>query len=203
MSTIPIKLPERISLLFWKPRDSVVPLSATELQRRYLTVVFRYVSARIQGGTEAEDITADVFSSAFTTISSIPKRVATGDDDPVRAWLFGIARRKIADAYRRRTRRPEVVLDQTIADSLHNAPESQILADEATRTLRMILDTLPEVQKEAMRLKYVEDLSVEEIGWVLGKSPNAVGQLLHRARLTVRERGASYFTEDESEENSR
>ncbi len=204
MSTIPVKLTERFSLFFWKTRASVLPLSATDLQRRYLDVVFRYVSARIRGGTEAEDITADVFSSAFAALDAIPKRaVTTGDDDPIRAWLFGVARRKIADAYRRRTRRPEVALEEGVPAPSHDGPESLVLADEAARTLRAILDTLPEIQREAMRLKYVEELSAEEMGWVLGKSPGAVGQLLHRARQAVRVRGADYFAELlESEESS-
>ncbi len=47
-------------------------------------------------------------------------------------------------------------------------------------------------------MKYLEELSLVEIGIVLGKSPNAVGQLLHRARQTVRERGNAYFGEDEN-----
>ncbi|MBC7805470.1 MAG: sigma-70 family RNA polymerase sigma factor [Akkermansiaceae bacterium] len=204
MSTIPVKTTERLSLFFWKPRAAVAPLSATELQRRYLSTVFHYVSARIQGGTEAEDITADVFSSAFAALHSLPKRAATGDDDPVRAWLFGIARRKVADAYRRRTRRPEEELQANMPAPPHDAPESQVLADEAAMTLQSILDALPEMQREALRLKYVEELSGEEMGWVLGKSPNAVGQLLHRARQAVRVRGADYFGDlSESKETTR
>ncbi len=195
MDTMPAKLTERLGLIFWKPRAVVASLSATDLQRRYLSTVFRYVAARIVGGTEAEDITADVFSAAFQRLGACPKPAATGDDDPVRAWLFGIARRKLADAYRRRTRRPEVALDATVPASPHFAPEVQLLADEAAHTLRTILDTLPEMQREALRLKYVEELSLEEMGWVLGKSPGAVGQLLHRARQTVRLRGAGYFTD--------
>lgn len=191
-----VKITERIALPFWKIHATVPPLSAADLQHRYLSAVLNYVSVRIAAGMDAEDITAEVFTAAFTSLRSCPNRTTTDGDDPVRAWLFGIARRKLADAYRKRTRRPEISLDIAHPAPPQQNPESRALAEEATETLQAIMDALPEIQREVLRLKYLEELSLKEIGWVLGKSPNAVSQLLHRARQTVRERGNDYFGND-------
>lgn len=179
-----------------KLRTEVAQPSAADLQHRYLGTVFNYVVARIGAGAEAEDITAEVFSAAFRGLHQCPRQPATDDHDPVRAWLLGIARRKLADVYRRRTRRPESALDVTLPAPTSESPEALALAEEATQTLRAILEELPELQREVLRLKYLDELTLVEIGMVLGKSPNAVGQLLHRARQAVRERGIAYFGED-------
>lgn len=181
------------------PRIATVRLTASDLQAAYLSTVFRYVVARIGPGAEAEDVTADVFTSAFQSLHRCPQPHTSSSDDPIRAWLLGIARRKLTDIYRRRTRRPETTLAPTFPAPEAESPEAQILAGEAIQTLKTILDSLPELQREALRLKYLEELSLTEIGMVLGKSPNAVGQLLHRARQAVRARGIAYFGEDNME----
>ena len=59
--------------------------------------------------------------------------------------------------------------------------------------LEGILSRLPELQREALLLRYIEGLNLSEIGLILHKSPNAVAQLLHRARQAARTQGASYF----------
>ncbi len=76
-------------------------------------------------------------------------------------------------------------------------PEADVLTKEAAKELDELLDTLPTLQREALLLKYVDELSLVEIGKTLNKSPNAVGQLLHRARQTMRERGSRYFLMEE------
>jgi RNA polymerase sigma-70 factor (ECF subfamily) len=181
------------------------PPSPDLLQRRYLASVLNYVTARTGPGgyAEAEDIAAEVFAAAFASLARCPPLQAEGipsdttqdrdGDDPVRAWLFGIARRKVADSYRRRTRRPQTALSPGHPAPAGQGPEPRFLADEAARTLQTVLAKLPEMQREALLLRYIDELSLPEIGRILGKSPNAVAQLLHRARLTARTRGAAYF----------
>ena len=176
-------------------------LTAAEIQRRYLPAVYGYVSARLANSAEAGDTTADVFAAAFAGLHRAPKPAAPdAESDPVRAWLFGIARRKVADALRGRSRRPQEPLGEREAEMLAappgDSPEAKALTREAAHTLRGILETLPEIQREALCLRYAEELSADEIGAVMRKSANAVRQILHRARETVRTRGAFYFAPD-------
>ena len=204
------KVSQRIVKPFWKPRttSAVVntPPSPGDLQRGYLGVVLTYVATRVGPGgqAEAEDITAEVFGAAFAALHrcpavpvfdaapSPPQNIPSGDD-PVRAWLFGIARRKLADSYRRRTSRPQTSLPLGHPAPAQHGPEPRFLAGEAAQMLEGILSRLPELQREALLLRYIEGLNLSEIGLILHKSPNAVAQLLHRARQAARTQGASYF----------
>jgi RNA polymerase sigma-70 factor (ECF subfamily) len=204
MPPFTLSLTKKLPAPFWRRHPADAAPTAAELHRQYLRAVLSYVSARLGAGDEAEDVAADVFGAAFKNLRSCPRRAPDESGDPVRAWLFGIARRKVADVYRRRARRPEAALGSELPAPEQQAPEARALAEEAARTLRAILDELPEMQREALRLKYLEELSLVEIGLVLGKSPAAVAQLLHRARQAVRTRGERYFgREIESEEKSR
>ena len=174
-------------------RPTVQRLTPEALSARYLTGVLRYVAARVGAGPEAEDIAAEVFVAAYAGWKKCPAPAPEGSEhDPIRAWLFGIARRKVADVLRRRQRRPE----SPLSESTLAAPfEHGVLEEEATQQLHALLATLPDDQREALRLKYVEELSLVEIGLILKRSPAAVGTLLHRARTAARERGRTYFEE--------
>jgi RNA polymerase sigma-70 factor, ECF subfamily len=180
----------------WRRTLAIEKLTPGELPTRYLAVVVRYASARLGPGAEAEDVAAEVFVAAFASWKHCPTPTSeTADHDPVRAWLFGIARRKVADALRRRQRHPESELSEQRAGG--GSPEVELLGDEALEQLKAILAALPDDQREALRLKYIEELSLVEMGIVLKRSPAAVGQLLHRARAAARARGSAYFEETE------
>jgi RNA polymerase sigma-70 factor (ECF subfamily) len=165
-------------------------LTAEDLQQRYLTGVFRYVSRRLARREDAEDVTAEVFAAAF---ESLPGR--RGDGDPF-LWLLGIARRKVTDAIRRQARRRETsatemaLLPETVGGE---DPQSALARAEARQELRRIVDGLRPDQREALLLQHMDGLSVSEIAVVLGRSPAAVNSLLQRARAAVYRQGQAYF----------
>ena len=64
---------------------------------------------------------------------------------------------------------------------------------ERARLLREMLAALPEDQREALLLHYVEGLPQAEMAVVLGRSPAAVNSLLQRARAAVYRQGHDYF----------
>ncbi len=160
-------------------------MSSEDLVQQYTAFLWRYVALRLGTGAEAEDAVAETFAAAISKLSWCPKPGSgTTTDDPVRAWLVGIARRKVTDVLRRHRREkpwsPELLL---AAD-----PSEAILTADAAKRLHALLLSLPENYREVLLMKYADDLSLEEIGRVLGKSPNAIGQLLHRARAEARKR---------------
>jgi RNA polymerase sigma-70 factor (ECF subfamily) len=168
-------------------------LTETALQECYLPRVFAYVSRRIGPVEEAEDITAEVFAAAFTALA----RRRAGS---MQAWLVGIARRKVADALRRRGRRREAPLADLPESALAapgEGPETALQRDEALRVLRAIVAGLKEEQREALLLKYVDGLAVAEIAVILRRSPAAVNSLLQRARTAVYKQGHAYFLMDD------
>ena len=57
---------------------------------------------------------------------------------------------------------------------------------ERLRTIWQAVDALPTQQRAAMILKFSEDMTMEEIGGVLGKSPAAAKLLVYRAMQRLR-----------------
>ena len=178
----------------WTATTAPGKIVPAELPERYLAFVLGYVTARLGIGPESEDITIAVFGEACAKPTRLPRTPATPGNDPMRAYLVGMARRKVALVLRLRARRKEEPLGthEHIADG---TPESVALTAEAKAQLHQALQRLPELQREVLLLKYREELSLVEIGLALGKKPNAVGQLLHRAREAIRKDVGDYFND--------
>jgi RNA polymerase sigma-70 factor, ECF subfamily len=166
-------------------------VSATVLANRYQAEIFRYAVRRVTDSAEAEDITAEVFAAVVAHPSRVPKLTTDTSDDLTRAYLIGIARRKVTDSLRKRSRHPQETLSPELA--LPHSLEESLEKREGARQLRKILDALPADWREVLLLKYVEELSLKEIAVSLGRSEKAVNSLLQRARTEARKRGESYF----------
>lgn len=168
-------------------RDGEGRISPLLLQERYLEDVLRYVSAFVRPETEAEDVTMEVFHAAFAALRKLRR-----DDDP-RLWLLGIARRKVADSLRRSYRRRE----EPLSDIPHFDAHRQI---ENAALVRDVLAQLPDDQRTALVLKYMNELSTEEVAQVLGRTVTAANSLLQRSREAFYARAGGLFA-DETEVN--
>jgi RNA polymerase sigma factor (sigma-70 family) len=175
--------------LFWREREKVEEQpSAETLSVLCRNDIFRYALSRTGDTTMAEDIAVETFADALRALERFDHRL------PLKVWLFRIARCKIADEIRRRKRRKETPLEVAKAlPLLDGSPEATVLRKEAQQQVRALILSLPELQREALLLQVVENLSIPEIALVLGKSPSAVNSLLGRARESLRRRGAAYF----------
>ena len=138
-----------------------------ELFEDHFEAVHRYFARRIASADDAQDLTAETF--AATVGAKMPRNVEA------LSWLYGIARRKLADHLRRQKRshatRPE--------------PESVPISTRAT-DVREWVDALPSDQREALLLQALEQLSVQQIAQVMHRSPGSVKALLQRAKERVR-----------------
>jgi RNA polymerase sigma-70 factor (ECF subfamily) len=140
--------------------------------------VYRYCFARLGSREDAEDAVMEVFMAA----NARPDRLRDASDP--RLYLIGIARRKVVDVLRRRRRdrRPTCLERSEPTDGA-----------ERREVVRQALATLPENQREVLVLKYVQELSVQEIARVVRKSPQAVNSLLQRGRAAFRHGAVGLF----------
>ena len=76
----------------------------------------------------------------------------------------------------------EVELDEWLQEASTES-QSELVADSGFEAL---LDELTELEQEVMRMRYAEDLDFPEIATTLGKEPNAVHQIHHRALTKLR-----------------
>lgn len=104
-----------------------------------------------------------------------------GTREELRPWTFRIARNRLIDAARRRKRRPvETMLDG-------DEPSAGTLdVDPVSNDISTLLDALTPDQREAVWLRYVADLPVTEVAAIMGKAPDAVAALTHRAMARLR-----------------
>lgn len=186
--------------------DHAGETTAAALHERYLEDIFHYVLRRVLRVEEAEDITAEVFAAAAAGLPRFRKQC------PPYLWLLSIARRQIARARRRHAARREALASE-LADGVPEAaalwealavvegPEAALMRAEARQVLSELVAQLNPDQREALMLQYVEQLSVAEIGLVMGRTPGSVKGLLERAKAALYRRGRAYFTGDGEGQN--
>lgn len=141
--------------------------------------VFRYLRARTQSDADALDLAADTFERAFASLGRFRRR-----DGGVQAWLFRIARNTAIDAHRRR--RSTVDLADADAQLGRVALAAGRVDDERSEILDLVA-RLPDVQREALLLRYAGGLTAREIGVVIGKREGAVQKQIERGLAALRE----------------
>lgn len=142
----------------------------------------RPVAAYLRGaGVEDPDgLANDVFLKAFTGLGGFQ-----GTEDRFRSWVFTIAHNAVIDDRRRRSRRPRTApLDGDVRSTADDGLDV-VLGDERVRGL---LASLAPDQRDVVLLRLVADLSIEDTAAALGKKPNAIKQLQHRALRSLRAR---------------
>lgn len=109
------------------------------------------------------------------------------------AWLRGIASNIRRNRLRRKWRQAKIsqngkshplVSVELLADPGSPAEEHQLRAQQ----IAVVLDALPERQEAALRAKYLDGLSVNEIAANWNETPKAIESLLTRARQAFRVR---------------
>jgi RNA polymerase sigma-70 factor, ECF subfamily len=163
--------------------------ATAELLRRYLDRVFRFICPRVgYHEQDAEEVTQETFLSVVRLAPTFR------GESSLFSWLCGIARKQVF--YFHSNQRPErrgapantVSWDdeevQLLQSALAVGPLEQEMVDQlAIRELvEKILLSLPEAEREALLLRYVEDLSLREIGRIMKRTEKAVESLLRRAR---------------------
>jgi len=153
-----------------------------ELYRRHREAVFRYLRARCRDDDLALELTAVAFEKALRSI----RRYRTKGGG-VLAWLLRIARNAAADHERRQ--RPLVPQWRMNTDrpSLEDSPEEVAVRSDERRRLRLLVADLPEVQRDALALRFGAGLTAREIGVVIGKNEEATQKLISRAIARLRE----------------
>lgn len=145
-----------------------------ELYDAHAGQVLAYVRRRTDAAT-ADEVMVDVFLVAWKRRDKVP------EDEPL-LWLYGVARRLLANARRARLRRDALV---TVLRSVQPAAGHQ---PGAPGPLLEALGELRSGDREILMLSAWEGLDGRQIAAVLGCSEQAAQQRLHRARKRLQAR---------------
>jgi RNA polymerase sigma-70 factor (ECF subfamily) len=146
----------------------------------YFPIIYRFVYTRLQAQAPTEDVTAEVF---FKALKNLTRYRDTGR--PFSCWLYQIASNAVNDHYR--GRRGDLALDDALQAESGSTPViDQVVARDRGRRVWLAIDQLPDRQRTAMVLRFGEDLSLQDIARVMGKSVGAIKLLLYRAVRQLR-----------------
>ncbi len=136
--------------------------------------IYGYFLHRCAGSVPvAEDLTQETFVAAVDEL-----RKGRRPETPI-PWIYGIARHKLLDHYRKLAR-----AEQPLADAELALDESAFLVqdDGGRERAAAALAAVPAAQRTALVLCYLDGFTAAEVGGELGKSTAAVHSLLERGR---------------------
>ena len=156
--------------------------------------VLRVVRRFVRNEQDAQDVTQEAFFSAFKHLDSFDasSRLST--------WLHRIAVNAALMKLRAKRRRPEESIDERLprfhADGDHThmpwswgaRGDAALGNAELRKAVRAAIDELPDLYRDVLLLRDIEELSTEEAASALGVTVAALKTRLHRARLALRER---------------
>jgi RNA polymerase sigma factor (sigma-70 family) len=165
------------------------PGAPDERRRRFEEVyaancgpILVYVLRRTDNPDDAADVIAETFLTAWRRLDAVPP------GDQARLWLYGVARRVLANHHRGERRR--IAANDRLRAQLaarYQPPECTGELAEIAAAFR----SLPEPDRELLALVGWEGLDHGQVAAVLGCSRNAVRIRLHRARRRFAEAFAS------------
>ena len=154
-----------------------------EIVRLFERDVWRIAAVALQDRDATADLVQEIFVEAYTHL----ERYELGRD--FRAWLRAVARNHVREALRTRSRQTRLIdsyrdrLVERLGDAAAAERHETALAD-AQRRCR---EELPKHSVQVLALRYAEDLSHHDIARRLGKSMEAVKQLLYRVHGVLRD----------------
>jgi RNA polymerase sigma-70 factor (ECF subfamily) len=164
-----------------------------ELQQcapRLLAYVQRKLPAALRSLVDPQDVLQDTCVEAFRRVNDFEP---VGDDARYR-WLVTIARNRVAALARNyRTRRRSQGLVQLVELLKELAvytrtPSRSAMSHELVVAVQQAIEALEPTYREAIRLRYIDGLSIDEIAGRMGRTKGSVNMLCNRAMKVLKER---------------
>ena len=149
-----------------------------DLVREHQSMVFSVCWHFLHDRDLAEDVAQEVFLGLHRNLASIQSASHAGH------WLRKVAVQRSIDAGRRRSRRPQVALEDVAEPAAQTVVRDPMLGE----TLRRLIATLPETPRMVMILRYQEDLDPAEIGQAMEMPVATVKSHLQRSLALLREK---------------
>lgn len=165
--------------------DAAVEARFRHLYDAFYRRVLGYTLRRTPNPAAAEDVVAEVFLIAWRRIGDVPEV-----DDEAIAWLFGAARRVMANTRRgdaRRDRLVERLRRRVPPEIFAGEVEASVIAGDEHQAILAAVGRLRAEDAEILQLIAWEQLSHQQVAVVLDCSVNAVGIRVHRARQRLTE----------------
>lgn len=175
-------------------------LLLTRSRRDVCAYIARHIPADLRGSLDADDVIQDAHAEAFRHIGQFEPRGADSFD----RWVKTIALRKLRDALkmRRADKRgggnvqvhgapaglgDSVAMLLDLMAGSEQTPSRCVAGFEAVEALRTAMDLLPEDQREAVNLVYIDGMSVHDAAARMNRTERAIHNLCYKAKTKLRE----------------
>ena len=158
------------------------------LLERYQEKLFSYILFVVRNQDAADDIFQDTFMKAIVTIQQ-GRYVENGK---FQAWLTRIAHNLIIDYFRQNKNENCVSNDDVEYDLFNDMKlseanvETKMVHEQVLDDVKMLIEHLPQNQKEVVFMRYYQGLSFKEIAEVTGVSINTALARMRYALLNLR-----------------
>lgn len=149
------------------------------LYATYRHAVWSYVVRRIDRN-DADDAVAEVFVVAWRKVGQAPESAE------VLPWLYGIARNVVRNMQRSSMRRQRLWAKNVSLPHVNSpSPDVQVVRDFDDAALLAAVAALHPYDRELLRLRTWEELSIKNIALVVDKSPKSIESRLVRIRKSL------------------
>lgn len=148
---------------------------------RYEQKLKSYVRRLTNNSDETDDLVQQAFVNAFVALQSFES------DRKFSSWIYRIAHNLTINWLAKKKAHIFLSEDENIADSIRSEIDihEEIANKELAHHLTEAINKLPEKFKEPFVLKYMEDLSYDEISDILRKPKNTIGTMISRAKIIL------------------
>ncbi|MEJ7583322.1 MAG: RNA polymerase sigma factor [Acidimicrobiales bacterium] len=176
-------MPDRKRVMDHTP--SAVPPAPERMFRalfdEHFVDLWHFARRRCRTADEADDVAAEVFAVAWRRRDDRP----SGDD--ARLWLFGVARRVLANQRRSTGRRDRLQcrVDLAASNLDHDPDPADVVADQDGHRLLTALGALTDDDRDLLLMRAWDGLAVIDMAVLLEVTPNAVSVRLSKARARL------------------
>ncbi len=165
------------------------PLNTEILWRKFSDQVRGFIQSKVSNDQEAEDVLQDIFIRIHKGIDDLRH------EDRVQSWVFGIARRALADHYRQKGRDKEEPAgddirtggDEDVTLDLNKFEGEHDVHEEVLSWLIPMIDELPGKYGKPLKMADVEGKTQQEVADHLGLSLSGAKSRVQRARQKLGE----------------
>lgn len=162
-----------------------------EIVGLYKDKIFHLAYRMLNNRHEAEDIVQETFLRVYKSLDRYD------ENQKFSTWIYRIGTNLCID--RLRKRKPSYSLDADMNDqegmdgysmipSDDRTPESEMLISETQRIIHQAIESLPAKYKTIMILRYIQDMSLQEISDVLDLPVTTIKTRVHRGREYLRKK---------------
>ena len=138
--------------------------------------IYRFVLFKVGHREEAEDLTHQVFLKAWENIEKYELR-----GHPFSSWLYRIARNSVIDHHRKAT--PRLSIDDIAPDLLmeESTQSREVEVKMEWDELLVAIGELQDVEQDVLIMRFIDDLTHQEVAKAIGKTEGATKVIQHRA----------------------